>query len=167
MDDNIIRNYREAVHEISKAYYFINNDESDTVYNNELYNKSVKQYPYFFIAGAGISAECVKTAMQIIAECKRICRENQYSRSGNMEEQYSYWMEKAFPHKETRKRYIENLLKDKKIPESVIKFANILQSRKVSNLVVTPNFDTFIYDTLKLLGENDILIADKIGRAHV
>ena len=113
MDDNIIRNYREAVHEISKAYYFINDDESDTVYNNELYNKSVKQYPYFFIAGAGISAECVKTAMQITAECKRICRENQHSIRGNMEEQYSYWIEKAFPHKETRKRYIENLLKEK------------------------------------------------------
>ena len=165
MDDNIIRNYREAVHEISKAYYFINDDESDTVYNNELYNKSVKQYPYFFIAGAGISAECVKTAMQITAECKRICRENQHSIRGNMEEQYSYWMEKAFPHKETRKRYIENLLKDKKIPESVIKLANILQSRKVSNLVVTPNFDTFIYDALNLFGENDILIADTSNSA--
>ena len=165
MDENIIRNYKEAVYEISKAYYFINNDESDTVYNNELYNKYTKQYPYFFIAGAGISAESVKTAMQITAECKRICRENQYSRSGNMEDQYSYWMEKAFPHKETRKRYIENLLKNKKIPESVIKLANILQSRKVSNLVVTTNFDTFIYDTLKLFGENDILLADMSNSA--
>lgn len=165
MDENIIRNYREAVYEISKAYYFINNDESDTVYNNELYNKSIKQYPYFFIAGAGISAESVKTSIQITAECKRICRENQYGKRGKVEEQYSYWMEKAFPHKETRKRYIENLLKNKKIPESVIKLANILQSRKVSNLVVTPNFDTFIYDALKLFGENDILLADSSNSA--
>ncbi|MDU7440674.1 MAG: hypothetical protein E7L05_08875 [Clostridium sp.] len=55
MDDNIIRDYKEAVHEISKAYYFINNDESDAVYGQDVYNKSIKQYPYFFIAGAGIS----------------------------------------------------------------------------------------------------------------
>ncbi len=160
MDENVIRNYREAVHEIWKAYYFINNDEYDSYDRRESYTKSAKQYPYFFIAGAGISAESVKTAAQITSECKRICREGQYGGSGNMEEQYLYWLEKAFPHKETRKRYLENLLKDKKIPESVIKLANILQSRKVSNLVVTPNFDTFIYDALKLFGENDILIAD-------
>lgn len=160
MDENVIRNYGEAVHEIWKAYYFINNDEYDSDDRREFYNKSVKQYPYFFIAGAGISAESVKTAMQITSECKRICRESQYGGIGNMEEQYLYWLEKAFPHKETRKRYLENLLKDKKIPESVIKLANILQSRKVSNLVVTPNFDTFIYDALKLFGENDIIIAD-------
>ncbi|MBS2905222.1 hypothetical protein KFV96_29330, partial [Klebsiella pneumoniae] len=74
--------------------------------------------------------------------------------------QYAYWLEKAFPHKETRKRYIKNLIKDKRIPESAIKLANILLSRKVSNLVVTPNFDTFIYDTLKLFGENNIIISD-------
>ncbi|MGG7145195.1 hypothetical protein ACQPVA_00250 [Clostridium butyricum] len=160
MDDNIIRDYKEAVHEISKAYYFINNDESDAVYGQDVYNKSIKQYPYFFIAGAGISSESVKTSAQITAECKRICKENQYNRSRNVEEQYSYWLEKAFPHKETRKRYIKNLIKDKRIPESAIKLANILLSRKVSNLVVTPNFDTFIYDTLKLFGENNIIISD-------
>ena len=49
LDDNIIRDYKEAVHEISKAYYFINNDESDAVYGQDVYNKSIKQYPYFFI----------------------------------------------------------------------------------------------------------------------
>lgn len=166
MDENVIRNYREAVHEISKAYYFINNDESESDYGKEAYNKYVKQYPYFFIAGAGISAESVKTAAQITSECRRICRKSQYSStSGNTEEQYLYWLENAFPHKETRKRYIENLVKDKKIPESAIKLANILQSRKVSNLVVTPNFDTFVYQALKLFGENNVLVADSCKSA--
>lgn len=160
MYGNIIRDYTEAVHEISKAYYFINNDGSDTLYGRDIYNKPIKQYPYFFIAGAGISSESVKTSAQIISECKSICKESQYNRSENVGEQYSYWLEKAFPHKETRRRYIENLIKDKRIPESTIKLANILLSRKVSNLVVTTNFDTFIYDTLKLFGENNIIISD-------
>lgn len=166
MDDNVIRNYREAVHEISKAYYFINNDDIYSDYKKETNNKYVKQYPYFFIAGAGLSAESVKTAAQITSECRRICRKTQYTSTvGNLQEQYLYWLENAFPHKETRKRYIENLIKDKKIPESVIKLANILQSRKVSNLVVTPNFDTFLYQALKLFGENNVLVADSCKSA--
>ena len=166
MDENVIRNYREAVHEISKAYYFINNEKDDSDYGKEAYSKYVKQYPYFFIAGAGISAESVKTAAQITSECRRICRKTQYSSTdGDAEEQYLYWLESAFPHKETRKRYIENLIKDKKIPESAIKLANILQSRKVSNLVVTPNFDTFVYQALKLFGENNVLVADSCKSA--
>lgn len=160
MDENVIRDYKEAVNEISKAYYFINSNELNVKYEYEFYNKSIKQYPYFFITGAGISAESVKTASEIVSECKKICGEDQLSISGNIEEQYLYWLEKAFPHKETRKRYLENLVKNKKIPESVVKLANILISRKVSNLVVTPNFDTFIYQALKLFGETDILLAD-------
>ena len=160
MDENVIRDYKEAVNEISKAYYFINSNELNVKYEYEFYNKSIKQYPYFFITGAGISAESVKTASEIVSECKKICGENQLIISGNIEEQYLHWLVKAFPHKETRKRYLENLVKNKKIPESVVKLANILMSRKVSNLVVTPNFDTFIYQSLKLFGETDILIAD-------
>lgn len=84
MYGNIIRDYTEAVHEISKAYYFINNNGSDTLYGGGVYNKPIKQYPYFFIAGAGISSESVKTSTQIISECKSICKENQYNRSENL-----------------------------------------------------------------------------------
>ncbi len=151
MNDNIIRDYEKAVHEISKAYYFINEDVSE----------NIKQYPYFFIAGAGISAESVKTADQIIEECRSICSDKFYADTEeSIKNQYIYWIKNAFPHKETRKKYIKNMLNGKKIPESAVKLANILLSRKVANLLVTPNFDTFVYDALKMFGEKNLLVAE-------
>ena len=158
MGENIIRGYKNAIHEISKAYYFVDRDMLNFKYKSN--NKAIIEYPYFFIAGSGISNESVKSTSEIISECKKICGEGDLNIEEYRADQYSYWVKKAFPHRETRRRYIESLVKNKKIPESVMKLANILISRKVSNLVVTPNFDPFIYESLKMFGESDILLSD-------
>ncbi|WP_133014685.1 SIR2 family protein [Clostridium cuniculi] len=57
--------------------------------------------------------------------------------------------------------YLERLIVGKQIPEEVLKLANILISKEISNLVVTPNFDKFIYQALNLYGEKNILLSER------
>ena len=146
MDKNI-KNHEEAIKEIKQAYQFCNTEN--------------QEYPYFFIVGAGISASVVKAARGIIDDCKKICGYSALDAEvEKKQDEYSVWFSKAFPHKETRRKYLENLIKDKPIPEDAVKLAQILCSNQVTNLVVTPNFDKFIFEALDILGEKNIKVAD-------
>ena len=161
-NNNIIRNYEEAIREIKQAYIYkrykeeLGGRKKEDIFNN---------YPYFFIVGAGISSKVVKTAGRIIDECKSIYKKSYGEIDTQVKkencDEYSYWFNKAFPHKEIRRIYLEKLIVGKQIPEEVLKLANILSSKEITNLVVTPNFDKFIYQALNLYGEKNILLSER------
>lgn len=151
MENHKCYDYEKAIVEMKRAYHFFEEGNND-----------IKSYPYFFIVGAGISSQVVKTAGAIIEDCKVICKEEDDELSeGQQNNQYSDWLQKAFPHKESRRKYLESLIVGQKIPEAAAKLASILKSGKVSNLVITPNFDKFILEALNIFGERNILIADR------
>ncbi|MGZ7109077.1 MAG: SIR2 family protein, partial [Methanobacterium sp.] len=135
------RNLQDAVLEIKQACEFNN-------------------YPFFFIVGAGISTPSVPLAGEIINECKSIARkygiDQTKNSSGNMDE-YSYWFEKALPHRKSRQEYLSKLIKNKSVTPANLRLAQILSDRKIGNLVITPNFDDFLSRALHLFGCNHIV----------
>lgn len=116
--------------------------------------------PFFFIVGAGISAPLVSTAYEVIKECKTIAQKygrGKESEFKNSMKEYSYWFEEAFPHKEQRQNFLKYLIEGKAISPANLRLAHLLESKKVANLVVTPNFDDFLVRALNIFGTNCII----------
>ena len=111
---------------------------------------------FFFLVGAGVSCPQVPLSGGIVEECKR--------RAGSTAppglppiERYSWCLHEAFPSNLPRQRYIRELIKGKNISQANLRLAHLLLSRKVTNLVVTPNFDDFLARALTLFGEQPIV----------
>lgn len=110
--------------------------------------------PFFFIVGAGISAPSVPLAGQIVVQLSDyLVSENQaVPSSADPMERYSRVFGAAHPHRASRQQYFQRLLANKPITRANLRLAHLLSSGKVTNLVVTPNFDSFLSHSLQALG---------------
>ncbi len=122
-------------------------------------NKRGEPTPFFFIVGAGLSHPQVPLAGDIEAACKKeallynpLLAFDEQSASGA----YSFWFEKAFPHAEDRQQHLRLLMSDVSISKANFRLAHILLSKRLANMVVTPNFDDFLSQALRLFGERPI-----------
>ena len=135
-------------------------------------NSENAQYPFFVIAGAGVSAPTIPLAAEIEAECRGIAV--RYSRNSEPTHKttldtYSHWFGSAFPHAEQRQRYLRDKIENRLISPAVFRLAHLLINRSVGNLVITPNFDDFLSRALSLFGQPHIICdhPSTIGRISI
>lgn len=117
-----------------------------------------EKFPYFLIVGAGVSYPEIPLASDIIKICKKKCSSNvnydnwkKECECKNVDDEYSFWLAKAFPSKENRRQFFSEIILNAKITSSNFQIANILVSRKLFNLIITTNFDNQIEQSLNLL----------------
>jgi hypothetical protein len=113
------------------------------------------EQPYFFVAGAGISYPHVPLASDIVRHCKDLA--HQYNRVDEPAQNhpidiYSHWFEKAYQQPIQRQKFLQQLIVGKNISPANFRLAHLLLSKKISNLVVTTNFDDFLSKALTLFG---------------
>lgn len=111
--------------------------------------------PFFFIGGAGISAPPVPLADSIIDHCREVAR--RYQRDGAPAavqglDAYSYWFSRAYPGARQRQQYLRTLIEGKPLSLASLRLAHLLSARRLTNLVVTSNFDDFVARALRLFG---------------
>ena len=157
MRDTNTYTVREAIQHITRTIQL----------NNE---SSPQHLPYFFIAGAGISAPNIPSANMIIEKCKEqvksMCSSDEFQRyvetMGSMKasEQYSGWMALAFPNKIDRSSFFREQIKNAGITSANLLLAQILCSKKVATTVLTPNFDDILKQSMDLLGQRNVLVAE-------
>lgn len=120
--------------------------------------------PFFFVAGSGISYPSVPLAKEITAHCRQKAEARGITRTettpSSDESEYSFWFDKAYPQPVDRQRYLRGLIESKAITAANLRLAHILLSRKITNLVVTPNFDDFLARSLEIFGERHIVSDD-------
>jgi tetratricopeptide (TPR) repeat protein len=113
--------------------------------------------PFFFVVGAGVSAPSVPLAREITAHCRdrtiasRAIEELPADRTPL--DHYSYWFDHAYPQPLDRQRYLRSLIVGKPLPDACLRLAHLVASRRLTNLVVTPNFDDFLERSLAIFGE--------------
>ena len=112
--------------------------------------------PFFFMVGAGLSYPSVPLAPDIVAKCKEVAQ--RYGRGTESADKsaldaYSYWFQTAYAEPKQRQRYLHDLIREKPITHANFRLAHLLLSNKISNLVVTTNFDDFLTKALTLFGE--------------
>ena len=112
--------------------------------------------PFFFIVGAGISFPPVPLAATIIDHCQAVARE--YNRAAPPEgkatlDLYSHWFGRAYPGARQRQQYLRKLIERQPLSLSSLRLAHLLSAKKLTNLVITTNFDDFIARALRLFGE--------------
>src|SRR5208282_3999602 len=115
-----------------------------------------RQPPFFFIVGAGVSSPSIKLASEIIEDCKKRVPDIKDPTPKNPIDQYSFWIEKAFPSQESRRRYFTELIAQKPITHAHLRFAHLLSKKKVANIVVTPNFDDLLERALWLFEKHHV-----------
>src|SRR5437588_7310619 len=118
------------------------------------------QLPYFFLVGAGISKPPVKLASEIVDDCREVAKK--YKRDieptdKSLVNAYSYWFSRAYPGLNLRRSYLETLIRDKNISQANFRLAHLLLEKKITNLVVTTNFDDFLLRALTLFGKQPIV----------
>lgn len=118
---------------------------------------------FCFIVGAGISYPPIDLAYKIKMECKDKILENKkkmgiaYDDSilnriyDDPAEEYFALIEKAFSDVRRRWEYFKEKVSNKPISISNILLAQILISKKISSIVITPNFDDFLSRALSLI----------------
>ncbi|SIR68643.1 SIR2-like domain-containing protein [Peribacillus simplex] len=124
-----ILNLNQAIYEIKEALSERNN-------------------PFYFIVGAGISYDSIPLAKDIIELCKNKIKQSNatFNLSENLSgaEEYSFWLEKAYPQPISRQRFFRTLIENKNITPANFRLAHLLAYSKLGNIVVTPNFDDFL-----------------------
>ena len=113
------------------------------------------KWPFFFMVGAGISAPSVPTSDEIVLRCQAAVGasdspgppENQTPM-----ERYSWWMGRAYSNSADRQKYLASLIEGQPVTQANLHLAHLLLEKKLSNLVVTTNFDDFISRSLHLFG---------------
>jgi len=112
------------------------------------------------MVGAGISFPSVPLANEIVSQCKVTASE--YGRSGEPKTQdplnlYSHWFETAYGEPNQRQGYLRKLIEEKQITHANFRLAHLLLNDKISNIVVTTNFDDFLSKALTLFGKRHIV----------
>ena len=114
------------------------------------------QTPFFLIVGAGISAPAVPLARSIIEQCESIAtryeRVSPPAQVGALDE-YSHWFSRAYPGARQRQQYLRALIEKKPLSLASLRLAHLLLARRLTNLVITTNFDDFIARALRLFGQ--------------
>jgi hypothetical protein len=116
-----------------------------------------RRSPFFLIVGAGISCPEVPLASTIIEHCKEVAaRYNRRSPPARvaMLDEYSHWFGLAYRQARMRQRYLRDLIENRPISLANLRLAHLLSRRKLTNLVVTTNFDDLLSRALRLFGEN-------------
>ncbi len=113
--------------------------------------RSKTYHPFFFMVGAGVSCPPVPLAGQIIKHCKEEVGTPLEASKSSMQE-YARWLERAYHSPQDRSRYFRELIEGRAIPHANLRLAHLLYSKRVSNLVVTTNFDDFISRALSTFG---------------
>lgn len=116
--------------------------------------------PFFFLVGAGVSYPPVPLASAIVDDCKQ--RAQKYRAldepdNKNPIADYSFWFEKAYPAPADRQRYLRSLIEGRFISQANFYLAHLLLDRRISNIVVTTNFDDFLSRALTLFGQSHIV----------
>ncbi|MBI3693689.1 MAG: SIR2 family protein [Acidobacteria bacterium] len=117
-------------------------------------------HPFFFLVGAGISHPPIPLARDIVSDCKKHAQ-----RYGSIDEPstksstdaYSYWFQKAYHSPADRQGYLRKLIEERFISHANFHLAHLLLDKRVSNLVVTTNFDDFLSRALNLFGRTYIV----------
>ena len=113
--------------------------------------------PFFFMVGAGISHPPVPLASQIVEACKKECGPSEAPGDMAPMEEYSWWLQKAFHSPADRQGYLRGLIEKQLVSHANLRLAHVLLSRKLSNLVITTNFDDFVSRSLTIFGEPHIV----------
>ncbi len=99
-------------------------------------------------------------ARAITAHCKQEA-ERKGSQSHRAEkttsEDYSYWLQEAYPQRSDRQRYLRELIEGKPISHANLRLAHLLLDPEIANLVVTTNFDDFLSRALTLFGKSHVV----------
>jgi hypothetical protein len=114
-----------------------------------------RRSPFFFIVGAGVSFPPVPLASSIIDHCRKLATD--YNRRGEEKEghaldAYSHWFALAYPQARQRQQYLRELMQNKAISLANLRLAHLIGARKLTNLVVTTNFDDMLSRALRLFG---------------
>ncbi|MBI5892606.1 MAG: SIR2 family protein, partial [Deltaproteobacteria bacterium] len=116
--------------------------------------------PFFFLVGGGLSYPSVPLASEIIEQCKEIAKK--YKRNSEpvrdmLIDKYEHWLKQAYPQSKQRQTYLRNLIEKKPISPANFRLAHLLLDKKITNLVVTTNFDDFLSRALMLFGKQPII----------
>ncbi|MDB5319319.1 MAG: hypothetical protein JWN40_950 [Phycisphaerales bacterium] len=116
--------------------------------------------PFFFIAGAGISHPPIPLSSEIQEHCRTKATgegEPDAASTGDAMKDYSHWFECAYPHAAERQQYLQDLLRGQPISAANLRLAHILESGRVADIVVTPNFDDLLARGLALFGKECVV----------
>ncbi|WP_160726165.1 SIR2 family protein [Bacillus sp. USDA818B3_A] len=109
---------------------------------------SIRDFPFYFIVGAGISYDSVPLAKDIIELCKTKLKKSNIpiTIDENLKgaEEYSFWLDKAYHQPISRQRFFRDLIENKNITPANFRLAHLLAYSKLANIVITPNFDDFL-----------------------
>ena len=119
--------------------------------------QSAKKFPYFFVAGAGVSYPPIPLAGGIVKHCLEQCPDIREPDGLSPMEQYSFWLEKVYPSREGRANYFRSLIEDGCISPANFRLAHLLLSRKLADTVVTMNFDDYLTKALLAFGEYPVV----------
>jgi hypothetical protein len=118
--------------------------------------------PYVFLVGAGISAPSVPLAAKLQEVCKDKMSGHQVlgtPQSDAIIDQYSFWLQQAFPDPAGRLEFFKRFIEDKPITAANFHLAHLLAG-KFTNIVITPNFDDFLHRALRLFGNSNFKVYD-------
>lgn len=118
--------------------------------------------PFVFLVGAGISYPSIPLAGTIAEECEKIARGKgvrKKPKSNLPIDQYTHWFREAFPDPTARQRYFQKLIEANGISSANFRLAHLL-TEGFTNLVITPNFDTYLSQALRLFGYRKFRVCD-------
>ena len=115
------------------------------------------EWPFFFISGAGVSYPSVPLSHEILEECKERAKKKkspvkQFDDPDKEYKEYTYWLHQAYPSPRDRQKYFRSLIHGKDISHATLRLVQLLESRRIGQIVVTPNFDDLIARGLTLFG---------------
>jgi tetratricopeptide (TPR) repeat protein len=115
------------------------------------------QSPFLVITGAGVSYPPVPLATGIMERCRAECARLSVpppEPTGNPLTDYAELFRAAYPGPEDRRRYIETIAADPPINLAGLRLGHLLLDPgcRLTNLVVTTNFDDILERALRLLG---------------
>jgi len=116
---------------------------------------SSTRIPFFFVIGAGVSYPSIPLATEIIKHCKEKTKARGFIEIENEPSKllaYSHYFDRAYPQPIDRQRYLRSLIENKPITDANLRLAHLLLARKITNLVITPNFDDLLSRSLTLFG---------------
>ncbi|MCH7801935.1 MAG: SIR2 family protein, partial [Chloroflexi bacterium] len=140
-----------AIHEIKSAF--------DSAQRHDIAS------PFWFLIGAGVSYPSVPLAAGIISDCRREVEEQRHSPPSDVADpidQYSNWLNAAFPQAWQRQRYFKQLIESRSISPANFRLAHLLlnestETTPLPTLVVTTNFDDHLVKALRIFGKRYVI----------
>jgi tetratricopeptide (TPR) repeat protein len=115
---------------------------------------------HFFMVGSGISSPEVPLAAEMVERFKvEVAKEKgpQPPAAETPASEYQMWFQAAYPAPAQRQDFLDGLIRKKPISRASFRLAHLLVTGRVTNLVVTSNFDDFVSRALHLFGHPHIV----------